>query len=230
MSLSKISEWNKESAIHLLSRTLFGFSKEDIDFARSYSIEDYVDNHLLRELEEPQSPGFWVDDNSSYNNSVRSRELIYWWFNLMLNESHSVRERMVLFWHNHFVSELSTVKLPQRMYHQNRLFRKYAFGNFRELTKKVTTDPAMLIYLDNTKNRKEDPNENYARELLELFTLGIGNYTEEDIVEAARALTGWQVEGLESFFNAIEVQGDLATQVKVQIPLKTKMHIITAQI
>ncbi|MCW8849344.1 MAG: DUF1800 domain-containing protein, partial [Melioribacteraceae bacterium] len=123
-------------------------------------------------------------------------------YNLMLTQGHSLREKMVLFWHNHFVSELSVVNLPQRMYRQNKLFREFAFGNFKELTKEITIDPAMLIYLDNTKNRKENPNENYARELMELFTLGIGNYSETDIAEAAKALTGWQVEGLDSYFDS----------------------------
>lgn len=197
----KLAVWDKETASHLLSRTLFGYTKADLEFALSVSMEEYVDNYLLAEKQLPQSPGFWVDDPGSYNNSVRSRELVYWWYNLMLTEGNSLREKMVLFWHNHFVSELSVVKLPQLMYHQNNLFRKFAFGNFKELTKQITINPAMLIYLDNTKNRKEDPNENYARELMELFTLGIGNYSENDIVEAARALTGWQVEGLESYFD-----------------------------
>ena len=200
--LKKITAWDRISASHLLSRALFGHSSEDLDFALSLTIDEYVDNYLLADLtEEPQSPGFWVNDSESYNNSVRSRELVYWWHNLMLTQSHSLREKMVLFWHNHFVSELSVVQLPQRMYHQNRLFRQFAFGNFKELTKQVTVDPAMLIYLDNTKNRKEDPNENYARELMELFTLGIGNYSEADIAEAAKALTGWQVDGLQSYLD-----------------------------
>ena len=200
-SLNKLAIWDKSSASHLLSRALFGYSKEDLDFALSQTLENYVDNYLLADLPQPQSPGFWVEDTSSYNNSVRSRELTYWWYNLMLTQGHSLQEKMVLFWHNHFVSELSVVNLPQRMYKQNKLFREFAFGNFKELTKQVTVDPAMLIYLDNTKNRKEDPNENYARELMELFTLGIGNYSESDIAEAAKALTGWQVEGLDSYFN-----------------------------
>jgi len=199
-SLEKVTTWDKATASHLLSRTLFGHTQEDLNFALSLSLDDYIDNHLLADRPDPQSPGFWVDDTSSYNNSVRSRELTYWWYNLMLTQGHSLREKMVLFWHNHFVSELSVVNLPQRMYHQNKLFRQNAFGNFKELTKLVTIDPAMLIYLDNTKNKKEDPNENFARELMELFTLGIGNYTEADVAEAARALTGWQVEGLESYF------------------------------
>lgn len=196
--LNKTAAWDKSTASHLLSRSLFGHTKEDLDFALSLTIDEYVDNYLLADTQQPQSPGFWVSDTSTYNTSVRSRELTYWWYNLMLTQGHSLSEKMVLFWHNHFVSELSVVQLPQRMYNQNKLFRQFAFGNFKELTKQVTTDPAMLIYLDNTKNKKEDPNENYARELMELFTLGIGNYTEGDIAEAAKALTGWQVEGLTS--------------------------------
>ena len=202
-NLYKIADWNPVTASHLLSRALFGFTKEDLDFALSLTIDDFVDNYLLKDLSEPpQSPGFWVTDTSNTNRTERSYELTFWWFNLMLTQGYSFRERMVLFWHNHFVSQLSVVRLPQLMYWQNKLFRDYAFGNFKELTKKVTTDPAMLIYLDGQKNHKDDPNENYARELMELFTLGIGNYTENDIVEAARALTGWQVEDLSSYFNS----------------------------
>ncbi len=200
-SLAKTADWDKSSVTHLLSRTLFGYTNADLDFALSLTIDDYVDNHLLADKPEPQSPGFWVTDSSSYDNSVRSRELTYWWYNLMLTQGHSLQEKMVLFFHNHFVSETDVVRLPQRMYWQNKLFRENAFGNFKELTIKVATDPAMLIYLDSVRNRKEDPNENFARELLELFTIGIGNYTENDIAEAAKALTGWEVDGLESSFN-----------------------------
>ncbi len=200
-SLAKIAAWDKKSASHLLSRTLFGYTKDDLDFALSLTLDDYVDNYLLADKPETSKPGFWVNDADSYNNNERSRELTYWWYNLMLTEKHSFREKMVLFWHNHFVSELSKVGLPQRMYWQNKLFRDYAFGNFKELTKKIAIDPAMLIYLDGRKNRKEDPNENFARELMELFTIGIGNYTEQDVVEGAKALTGWQVKGIKSFFS-----------------------------
>ena len=110
------------------------------------------------------------------------------------------REKMVLFWSNNFVSEAVKVKVPQYMYMQNTLFRKFAFGNLIEFTKEVTIDPAMLIYLDGVKNRKNNPNENYARELLELFTIGIGHYEEADIHNGAKALTGWKVYGLQSIF------------------------------
>jgi uncharacterized protein (DUF1800 family) len=98
------------------------------------------------------------------------------------------------------VSELTTVKYPQYMYIQNDLFRKHAFGNLIVFVKAVNIDPAMLKYLDGRLNKRQKPNENYARELLELFTMGIGNYTETDIAEAARALTGWRLDGLGSKF------------------------------
>jgi uncharacterized protein (DUF1800 family) len=151
----------------------------------------------------PDPPGSWVtelpDFNSPYN-TQRRNELRIWWMRLMYEQPISIREKMTLFWHNHFVSEGATVIIPQYMYIQNALLRQYALGNFKEMTKQVTRDPAMLIYLDGRYNVVGNPNENYARELLELFTMGIGNYTETDIREAARALTGWILSGLGSVF------------------------------
>ncbi len=198
--LNKINEWDEKAVVHILSRTLFGYTQQDIDFALSLPLDDFVDNHLLTTRPDP-TPPFWVYDSSSDNSTERTRELTYWWYNEMIRQGFSFREKMILFWHNHFVSEVDKVGLPQRMYWQNKLFRDYAFGNVKELTKKVTIDPAMLIYLDGNKNRQGAPNENYARELMELFTMGIGNYTETDIQEAARALTGWRVEGVTSYFD-----------------------------
>jgi uncharacterized protein (DUF1800 family) len=101
---------------------------------------------------------------------------------------------MTLFWHNHFVSSQQKVRSPQLMYRQNVLLRRHAFGNFTALLHAVARDPAMVIYLDSASNRKGQPNENFAREVMELFTLGEGHYTERDIKEAARAFTGWGVD------------------------------------
>ena len=101
---------------------------------------------------------------------------------------------MTLFWHNHFVSSQQKVRSPQLMYRQNVLLRSHALGNFGELLHAVARDPAMVIYLDNASNRKGQPNENFAREVMELFTLGEGNYSEHDIKEAARAFTGWSID------------------------------------
>jgi uncharacterized protein (DUF1800 family) len=199
-NFSKISEWDEGAARHILSRTLFGYTKQDIEFALSQTLDDFVDNYLLADQPTPQPPGDWVNTSDNTNNTDNLRELIYWWYELMITQGFTMRERMVLFWHNHFVSEASKVGLAQRMYWQNKLFREYAMGNIIDFTKAVTIDPAMLIYLDGTRNRVGAPNENYARELLELFTLGIGHYTETDIQEGARALTGWRVDGIEPYF------------------------------
>ncbi len=210
--LQKITIWNDEAARHILSRTSFGFTKADVDFALSKTLDDFVDNYLLKEQPEPTAPNYngidWTTapnnttNQTEYNNWFRS--LVYWWLNMMSNPGLSSREKMVWFWSNHFVSEYSTVLVPQLIYLQNKLFRQYAFGNIIELTKKVTIDSAMLYYLDGVRNTKNAPNENYARELLELFTIGIGNYTEEDIKQAARALTGWRINSttLTSYFDA----------------------------
>jgi uncharacterized protein (DUF1800 family) len=201
-NFNKISAWDEDAARHILVRTLFGYNKQDVEFALSITLDDFVDNYLLADLPVPPEPGFWVNDPTNESNTERTREMLNWWYNLMHTQGYSLRERMVLFWHNHFVSEVSKVGLAQHMYWQNKLFRDFAMGNLIDFTKAVTINPAMLIYLDGTRNRKGAPNENYARELLELFTLGIGNYTEQDIQEAARALTGWRVDGLTSFFDA----------------------------
>ena len=201
-NFNKIAVWDEDAARHILARTLFGYNKQDIEFALSHTLDDFVDNFLLADQPVPPEPAYWVNDPTNENNTERTRELIHWWYNLMLTQGYSLRERMVLFWHNHFVSEASKVGLAQRMYWQNKLFRDFAMGNLIDFTKAVTINPAMLIYLDGTRNRKGAPNENYARELMELFTLGIGNYTEQDIQEAARALTGWRVDGLTSYFDA----------------------------
>ncbi len=103
-------------------------------------------------------------------------------------------EKMTLFWHNHFVSSDQKVRSPHLMYRQNLLLRRHALGNFATLLHEIARDPAMVIYLDNASNRKAQPNENFAREVMELFTLGEGHYTEHDVKEAARAFTGWSID------------------------------------
>ena len=116
------------------------------------------------------------------------------WLYRMIFTAHPLRERMTLFWHNHFVSGEQKVRDARLMYAQNTLFRTQALGNFATLLHAVAKDPAMVVYLDNAQNRKGAPNENFAREVMELFTLGQGHYSERDIKEAARAFTGWGVD------------------------------------
>jgi uncharacterized protein (DUF1800 family) len=115
------------------------------------------------------------------------------WLIRMLSTSRPLVEKLTLFWHGHFATAISKVKDPAAMLAQNNLFRSRGMGKFRDLLLAVSQDPAMLFWLDSNTNRRGHPNENYARELMELFTMGIGHYTETDVQEAARAFTGWFV-------------------------------------
>ncbi len=123
----------------------------------------------------------------------RLTDLRGWWLNRMADPLTAAREKVVLFLHGHFATSKEKVKNPALLYQQNRMFREKALGSWSDLVLGVAKDPAMLIYLDGARSRPEQPNENFARELFELFTLGEGNYTEKDIQEAARAFTGWSV-------------------------------------
>ncbi len=128
-------------------------------------------------------------------------ELKLWWLDRMIRTKRPLEEKMTLFWHGLFVSSATTVKNSYLLYKQNQLFRQNAVGNYKALALGVSQDPCMLVYLNNNQNQKEHPNENYARELMELFTLGIGNYTEKDIKESARSFTGWTNIGENFIFN-----------------------------
>src|SRR5262249_55970070 len=132
------------------------------------------------------------------NNATQLRG---WWLYCMLNTLQPAREKMTLFWHNHFCSSIAKVQRTTMMFSQNRLLRENALGKFQPFLLGVSKDPAMLIYLDSNSNIKGKPNENYAREIMELFSLGVGNYTEHDIREAARAFTGWHTDGENFDFN-----------------------------
>jgi uncharacterized protein (DUF1800 family) len=118
-----------------------------------------------------------------------------WWVKRMGQGPYPLQEKLALFWHGHFTTSAQDTQSGQRMWQQNELLRRMAAGNFRQFLRQISRDPAMLDYLNNQKNRRGRPNENYARELLELFTLGIGNYGEQDVKEAARAFTGWGHNG-----------------------------------
>lgn len=201
--------WGFDEIAHLLRRTMFGARKQDIDTLGGMSMDEAV-AMLLADSPAPSSPPDYNANNESSSwttdSFTSSKENLYftyllsWWIGLMLKQDISVREKMTLFWHNHFVSSNLSVKDARYMYRQNTLFRQFALGNLKELTKAITLDPAMLRYLNGSTNRKGAPNENYARELQELFTIGKGpeiapgdytNYTESDIKSAARVLTGW---------------------------------------
>jgi len=124
-------------------------------------------------------------------NAIETERLALWWANRMLTTPRPLEEKLTLFWHGHFANGQNKVRDCRMMLRQNELFRANASGSFRVLLTGILKDPAMLVYLDNGENIKKHPNENFGRELLELFTMGVGTYTEKDIREAARAFTGW---------------------------------------
>ena len=125
------------------------------------------------------------------SNVLETKRLALWWANRMVTTPRPLEEKMTLFWHGHFATSEGKVRDYRLMLAQNRMLRRLATGSFRDLLLGIMRDPAMLVYLDNGENVKDHPNENFGRELLELFTMGVGNYTERDIREASRAFTGW---------------------------------------
>ena len=149
---------------------------------------DWTPPKRLRDLDEAERSALREERRH------RARELKAWWYREMLDSPTPVTEVMTLFWHNHFTSGLKKVKSPILMYRQNVTLRRHALGNFAELLRAMARDPAMLVYLDGARSKKDAPNENFARELLELFTLGEGHYGEADIKAAARAFTGWSLD------------------------------------
>ena len=202
-----------DEARHLLARTGFGSpSPNEIDIIMPLSYDEAVNSILDGVLKKASTPIPKFLNNPSDHPKIKymnaktkkafqsrgqkeRKSIKYWWIKEMLTTPSPFTERMVLFWHNHFVSEISKVQYAKWSHEQNSIFRKYAIGNFKKLLIEVSTGPAMMKYLDTSKNKKNKPNENFAREVLELFTLGEGNvYTEEDIRESSRAYTGWQID------------------------------------
>ena len=202
-----------ESA-HLLRRTIVGPTIEEIDTLSTININEAVE-YILRDIANPSSPGDWVNHpvpdyqnytveqkdslDAAYEN--QGLELGNWWIDQFFYNPTNITEQMTLFWHDHFATSIMTVKYPPAMYHQNRVLRENCTENFKDLVTMMTFDPAMMIWLNNEKNKAGSINENFSRELLELFTLGEGNYTQQDVMEAARGLTGYQTDGLNTYFN-----------------------------
>ncbi|WP_018132229.1 DUF1800 domain-containing protein [Effusibacillus pohliae] len=185
-----ILQTHEAKIAHLLRRTGFTANQEQVDELRTASLPEIVDRLLNAPPLNPQPPA----DLTGENPSEAKQKLQRWWLGTMLHSPNPLQEKMTLFWHGHFTSAIYKVKDGRLMARQNQLLRQYALGNFRELAYRISIDPAMLVWLDNQSNVKKSPNENYAREFLELFTLGIGHYTETDVKEAARAFTGWKLD------------------------------------
>lgn len=205
--------WGDAELIHLLRRTLFGVTKADINAFSGMTLTQVVDsllnystmppyppinNYNSTTLIDPDVPlgQTWVNAPylSAYDFS-RRKSLWAWWIQQMVNQDRNIREKMTLFWQNHFVTNYTDVKMARASYLTNTLLRSSSLGNFKQLTKAITKDVGMLRYLNGILNSKISPNENYARELQELFTLGIGSgYTENDVKAAAKVLTGYAVD------------------------------------
>lgn len=194
---------------HLLRRTTFGGRPSELKSLTGQTASTIV-TQLLAAQADPNPPTMadgttfhdkaWgypgVDDTArgTIDGTARNR-LKYWWIGQMINQPTSIIEKMTLFWQNHFVSTNVEVPDARFMYRYLQLMRKYALGNFRSFVIEVTKDLAMLKYLDNDLNTATKSNENYGRELQELFTIGLGNYNEDDVKAAARTLTGWKTVG-----------------------------------
>ncbi|MCS7066062.1 MAG: DUF1800 domain-containing protein, partial [Fimbriimonadales bacterium] len=182
----------RERLAHLLRRAGLSASQTEIERYLPMGVEGTIDA-LLRFDQEPEE----IDDAEIVRllqgDSPRLQPPMVsaWWIYRMLVTRRPLQERMALFWHNHFATSASKVNDGRLMLMQIQLFQRLGVGNFQTLVLEVARDPAMLVWLDGFRNLKGKPNENFARELLELFTMGIGNYTEQDIREAARAFTGW---------------------------------------
>ncbi|HEX8898799.1 MAG TPA: DUF1800 family protein, partial [Chthoniobacterales bacterium] len=215
-------DWNSEAAAHLLNRAGFGGTPDEVESAHKQGLTATVDRvvegataengsfpapawahpenikerrmEIRAAKEEGGTEG--IDKMKEFRQMQNANvlDLRRWWLERMATTSTPLLEKMTLFWHGHFATSAEKVQNGYWMWLQNETLRHHALGNFVALTKAMSRDPAMMIYLDLQQSQKEHPNENWARELMELFTVGIGNYSESDIRESARAFTGYRVD------------------------------------
>ncbi len=200
--------WGPEKAVDTLldfEKTPFDAVKPELfdhDIIRPYSDEDRKmqrqaaasrDENALAELRLKRQNAEQLDRD-------QMREIQKWWLKRMIETPRPLEEKLTLFWHGHFATSYRTIEDSYHMFQQNQLFRKHAAGNFGEMLYEIIRDPAMLAYLNNNQSRKDKPNENLAREIMELFSLGVGSYTEADIKDGARALTGYTFKDDEFVF------------------------------
>lgn len=185
--------WTRELAAHLFRRAGFGASWSQLEQATADGCPLTVERLLAGEA---GSQEFYDGANRSVAALLASdnvANLAAWWLHAMLHSPHPLQEKMTLFWHGHFATSAAKVTDARMMFAQHALLRKHALGHFAPLLDETSKDPAMLVWLDSTTNHKMHPNENFAREVMELFCLGRGHYSEHDIKEAARAFTGWEL-------------------------------------
>ncbi len=194
--------WGPKWAAHLLRRAAFGYSREDLFEASRLGLQGTLD--LLLDGRPQATEAFETLNDVGRLAAERDDggdQLRGWWLYCMIQGGHPLREKLTLFWHDHFATSLVKVQNPALMFRQNCVLREHALGHFGPMLQAMSRDGAMLIWLDSNSNLKGRPNENFARELMELFSLGVGNYTEKDVREAARAFTGWRTDGTGFVFN-----------------------------
>ncbi len=192
--------WDLRKVGQLYRRAAFGANWRELQEGLELGPDKAIDRLLqgapgLTDFEKETRR--WGSSIRRVNNAPQASE---WWLYRMLYTPQPLKEKLALFWHNHFATSNAKVLNAGYMMDQYDLIYRHALGNFAELLHEISKDPAMMIWLDTVQSKKGMPNENYARELMELFSLGIGNYTEADIREAARALTGWEIKS-GKFFN-----------------------------
>lgn len=192
--------WDARRAAHLLRRAGFGYTSRQLSDAVKRGPEATV-----KSLVESRPDAAFEKTVESLADAVLAggepRNLSSWWLYRMLHSPALLLERMTMFWHGHFATSGAKVVDARALLAQHRLFYDHALGDFRVLAQGIARDPAMLLYLDSATNRRSHPNENFARELLELFCLGLGAYSERDIQELARCFTGWEVRNGTFRFN-----------------------------
>ena len=264
--------WGEEEVLHLLRRVQFGAKRSDVAYFRGRTMNQTIDELLNPTAPDPASPikeyvtpttvgvvpdptvmqgTTWINNvnNDGTIQGLRRASYKKWLTGNMINQDRSIREKMILFWTDHFGNESTDVGNANLMYNQHALIRRHALGNFKSMVRDITIDPAMLRYLNGYLNLASAPDENYARELMELFTLGKGpdsNYTETDVTEAAKVLTGWTInyntyqpsfvttrhstvnKTFSSFFNNTVVTGRTGTTAG-QLEIDDLLNMIFAQ-
>ena len=198
---------------HLLRRTTFGYTEAELESAVRDGYARTVER--LVETKPAEPPAFPNGDTASQaqGQQLKVNELQLWWLDWMLATPTPLAERLTLFWHSHFTSDVRKVGAQSPyIYWQNLTWRKFALGDLRDMLYQVTIDPAMLRYLDLGNSNARNPNENYARELMELFTMGAGTFTEDDVKNASKALAGWREPRTEAMLEAQRQQAMMRTK------------------
>ncbi len=186
--------FNRRLAAHLFRRAGLAASSRELDEAVKLGLEGTV-KQLLSPDDRAAQFDREMHDFAQVTLAANNPELLAgWWLHRMRHTPAPLVEKMTLFWHGHFATSAAMVRESELMLAQNEMFRRHALGDFGQLVRGIARDPAMLLYLDSATNRKVHPNENFAREVMELFCLGLGHYTEHDIQELARCFTGWEIQ------------------------------------